>query len=112
MKHTKQISALAANTIRRGWTRGNLAKTEQDAGCWPASPEAAKWCMAGALMKASHDIFGDVFSYAHDRELMDSLYALTGNRSFAVYNDLSHTTPEKIISIFEAAGDATGETET
>lgn len=57
------ICRRAAKLIRGGWTTGTLARTESGWKVSARDPDAASFCMAGALIRATGDLGGPFDAY-------------------------------------------------
>ena len=51
-----EIMSCAADLIRRGWTQGAFARTPIGREVAASDPDAGKWCLCGAVWKASRMI--------------------------------------------------------
>lgn len=87
--------------LEKGWTQGAYAKNSQGVVCFVNDPEAACFCLVGALSVASRgSAYGQVERL--NRALRWSLAQMnTGSRFVSDYNDARGRTREEVIALID-----------
>lgn len=87
-----------SDLIRQGWTQGSYAKTGDNMKCDSFSPEAAKWCIIGAISACPR--------YGYGYGSIDKLAAILPDtvESVASWNDAPGRTQAEVIELLEKAG--------
>lgn len=96
------ILTAAADLIEKGWTQGALATDSSNHLVLVQSPAACKFCMVGAMVKASKGKATDTYREAMEKAL--SHVRTRGFYSVSSYNDEPcRTQAEAIATLREAA---------
>ena len=89
----------AARLVRQGWCQGRLAETAHGAEVHPCSPEAARWCLVGAVVRAT----GNGDSYP----VLDAVIAHLGfdrrGESLRDWNDAPGRTVDEVAAVLLGA---------
>lgn len=84
--------------IKKGWCQGASAVDEQGVVVDPRSPQAARWCLTGAIIAAYPE---DI----HQREMVSDSLAKTPASLMAHWNDTHGRTQKEVIEVLESIGE-------
>jgi hypothetical protein len=91
------ISEAAREYIAQGWTQHDLARYSDGQMCHPSDPEAASFCMIGAIW-AGFALLSD--SHLSYRGLIDRINRLIPT-DVVVWNDNPRRTKEEVLAVFD-----------
>ena len=100
MKDELTILQEAKALIERGWCRDTYAVTADGSDCPPDDELAVKWCMSGALYRASGRHPYDGATRYHAAVAAQTPYGMS---ALAVLNDAPETTKAMVLAVFDAA---------
>ena len=81
------------------WCQGASARNEKGDGIYSESPDACRWCIAGAILR----IYGSLGCPAVYEKMQDAL-GLKRTDSLILFNDNRKTTHEQILAAAKKAG--------
>lgn len=90
MTNITQILNDAADLVSRGWTQRTYARDAQRAPCPWDSPDAASWCMSGAVSRAARSVGDEVASAAYE-----FCWRFMGDMS--AWNDAPERTQDEVV---------------
>ena len=109
VKLSVQVLQRARALIKKGWTRRSFAKDKRDNVVWVNDPTATKFCLAGALDRATRDLGREKRKDPH-QNAGSAAYArvldvVSGKhcRLIASFNDDMTTTKQDVIAVIDAA---------
>lgn len=104
MTTTKDILLKAAEIVEQGWTQGEMARTAEDSKCGVSNPNACKFCMSGAIVRAVKEAQDG--NYRRAIAAANLLVQRKGYPSMPHFNDASaRTQAEVAAALREAAHD-------
>lgn len=99
MKTKAQILLDAAELLRtKGWTQGASARTASGREVDSSHYQACRFCMIGAINRASDNDYSDENSQA-----LRTMWSLVPNEDIAAFNDAPGRTVEECIAVLEKA---------
>lgn len=99
MKTTRQILTEAKGYVEQGWCQGVYAQDENGHSVESQSPQAVRWCLYGAISKASEItvIDPDTFNF-----LRINFPSIQGGY-FSIWNDEKERTQEDVVDLLNKA---------
>ena len=85
--------------IQRGWCQGVNAIGADGIWCLPNDPQAARWCLIGAMVAAYPE------SNAHREAMTTKLIHKLGHLQFARWNDQISRTQAEVVAMLESIGE-------
>lgn len=96
LKRTKEY-------LKKGWCQHSLAMTKDDKAVTVHDPEAIKWCLIGAIFRASDDIRNEFpETRCHDRAPMSIIASLI-KEPVPTWNDAPGRRKEDVLKLIETA---------
>jgi hypothetical protein len=98
LKRTREL-------LESGWTRHTLARTKRGTVIWWANPKAARYCLNGALLRASKDLNMDGLVYC--RRVLDATLATVllpphrNDLSLEEFNDSKRTSKKDVLALVD-----------
>ena len=92
----KDVLVRARKLIAKGWIQGTYARDKDDLQVLPNDPEACKFCVLGALNRASDG--GQDF-----RAGVDIIESAAMSGPLHTWNDADGTTQEMVLTVFDKA---------
>lgn len=98
-KRITKVQELQAirNVVARGWTQGCAARDANGNAVGSLSPDAVKWCLAGARSRAWED------NARREGPVNLSEYLLPGSGGYVNWNDAPGRTQEEVLAFLDEA---------
>lgn len=100
---TLAVLTKARDILKQGWTQGIYARTSLGSATHPASSDACKWCISGALRRATHNfalIEGEPLPPEY-HEAYSSLQKECPDPDLVAWNDAPRRSKREILELLD-----------